>query len=130
MSRPPLTLAAAAALQGALSLAVLALGGYGFVYTLSGSATAVSVALPLAVLGVAVGAVLGYVAWGLFTANDWARTPVVVTQLFMLPVAWYLLQAGAPAIAGALAGTAAAALGLVLAPTSTAALFPEEPKKH
>jgi hypothetical protein len=125
VSRPPVTILGAAAVQAVIALAVIGSGGVGLVSLFRGEATSIGTALPLALFTLAIGAVLGYVAWGLVQVNNWARSPVVITQIFLVLIALYLWNTGAPA-AVALACGAAGATGLVLvlAPQSTEALYP------
>ncbi len=126
MSRRPITLVLAAACEALLGLLLLVLGGYVLVNTLLGYATDISFALPLAVFAFGGGAVLCYVSWGLFNLRDWARTPVVLTQIFALVVAYYLWTSEQPRMSLGLGAFALLTLALVLAPPTTATLFPAE----
>lgn len=130
MSSRPFTIAIAAALQALIGLGS-ALGGlYSLYAAVTGQVNDVMSAVPLAAAGLGVGALLVFVAHGLWQLNDWARTPVFVTQLFLAVIAYYMFtgeQYGAAALFGA---TAVAAGAAVLSPPTTAALFPvEEPQK-
>ncbi|MEY9213663.1 hypothetical protein NI17_023585 [Thermobifida halotolerans] len=124
MSRRPITLVLAAGGEALLGLLVLVLGGYVLVNTLLGNATDATFAIPLAVFAFGGGAVLCYVAWGLFNLRDWARTPVVLTQIFGLVIAYYLWTSEQPRLSLALGAFAVLTLALVLAPPTTATLFP------
>ncbi|TDQ53562.1 hypothetical protein [Actinorugispora endophytica] len=126
MSRRPITLVLAAALEALLALVLLVLGGFVLLNTLLGNATDVTYALPLAVFAFGGGAVLGYVAWGLFDLREWARTPVVLTQIFALVVAYYLWTSEQYGLSVGLGGFALVTAALVLAPATTATLFPAE----
>ncbi|CAM4134120.1 hypothetical protein GCM10009799_50250 [Nocardiopsis rhodophaea] len=125
MSSRPITITLAAALQALIGLAVAIEGCYVLVGTLLGRAFDATQALPLAVFALLAAAALGYVAWGLYRLNDWARTPVVVTQIFVLVIAYYMWTSQQYAISAALAVVAVAALALVLSPPTTATLFPD-----
>lgn len=126
MSSRPLTLIGAAALQSVLGAVIAALGAGVLLSTLGGDEGDLASGVAAAAFAVGVGALLCYLAWGLFRLNEWARTPVVLTQIFALLSAGYLYQAGQGPAAGGLAVLAGAALALVLAPATTAALFPDE----
>ncbi|MFC7327734.1 hypothetical protein [Marinactinospora rubrisoli] len=126
MSRRPLTVTLAAALEALLCLVVAAEGVFVLANTLLGRASDVEFALPLAVFALGAAAALGYVAWGLYFLNSWARTPVVLTQMFAFVVAASLWSNGQQMWGAALAVVAVAALGLVLAPPTTAVLFPDD----
>jgi hypothetical protein len=126
VSSRPVTLTLAAAVEALIALVVAAEGVYVLAGTLLGRAADAGSALPLAVLALGAAAALGYVAWGLWHLHNWARTPVVVTQLFVLVIAYYMGTSGQYPLCAALVAVAAAGLGTVLAPASTAALFPEE----
>lgn len=112
--------------EALLALLLLGLGGFVLLHTLLGNATDATYALPLAVFALGGGAVLGYVAWGLFNLREWARTPIVLTQIFALVVAYYLWTSEQHGLSIALGAFAVGALALVLAPATTATLFPAE----
>ncbi|RCV50611.1 hypothetical protein [Marinitenerispora sediminis] len=126
MARRPLTLILAAGLEALLCLAVAAEGVFVLASTLLGRASDVEFALPLAVFALGAAAALGYVAWGLYALHSWARTPVVLTQIFAIVVAASLWSSGQQVWGAALGAVAVAALGLVLAPPTTAVLFPAD----
>ncbi|SIO88201.1 hypothetical protein [Nocardiopsis sp. JB363] len=132
MSSRPITLIIAAALEALIGL-VAAVGGLYSLYTvIAGRATdVVSSAIPLTVIGLGVGALLIFVARGLLRLREWARTPVVVTQLFLAVVSYYMFTGEQYVLGGALLGTAVITAAAVLAPTTTAALYPDEtPRKR
>ncbi|GLU46722.1 hypothetical protein [Nocardiopsis ansamitocini] len=126
MSRRPFTIVIAAVLEGLLGLALLGSGVFILFSALMGNSADITYALPLAVFALGAAAALGYVAWGLFELHEWARSPVVLTQLFALIVAYYLWTSQQPVLSLALGGVAAAALAAVLAPATTATLFPAQ----
>ncbi|MFS2295293.1 MAG: hypothetical protein FWJ90_21780 [Actinomadura sp.] len=123
MSKRPITVQAAAALQAAEGLVAVAFGAY------TGVETAVGAALdPVAAIGVTVLALAGGLgmlacARGLVRADQWSRAPTVLTQLFALPVAWSLWQSEQYAFAVPLGTVAVLALVTVLSPPSTAWLL-------
>jgi uncharacterized membrane protein YhaH (DUF805 family) len=62
--------------------------------TAAGSPDDPGAAVTLAVLAVAVGALLFWLARGLLTRRLWARTPVVFLEVLFLPVAYTLVRSG------------------------------------
>ncbi|MDP9823866.1 hypothetical protein [Nocardioides massiliensis] len=72
------------------------------------------------------GAALLVGAWGLLRPWDLVRSPVVLAQLIQLGVAWSFRGGDTGAVAAVLAVTAVAVLVLVLLPSSTAYLVPED----
>ncbi len=122
----PVTVLLAAALQTLVALVVAYESGTLVHRTVLGDVADTSFALPLAVFGFAVAGALGYVAWGLVMLRPWARTPVVLTQIFMLVVAYSMYEADRMSVSVGMVAVAVAAIGLVLAPSTTAVLFPEE----
>ncbi|MEV2277595.1 hypothetical protein AB0I72_18610 [Nocardiopsis sp. NPDC049922] len=129
MSTRPVTIVVAAALEALIGLAAAVGGLYSLVTAVTGQAASVTSAIPLAVLGLGAGAVMVFVARGLWRLRDWARTPVVVTQLFLAVVAYYMFTSDQYAIGGVLVAVALCAAGAVLAPPTTAALFPPQERK-
>ncbi|QBI52681.1 hypothetical protein [Streptomonospora litoralis] len=125
MSSRPVTVTLAAAVQALVTAALAVGGGYVLVETLLGRAADAGAALPLTVLALLAAGAAGYCAWGLLRLHEWARTPVLLTQIFVLVVAYYMATSGQYAAAAAMAAVAAVGLVLVLAPTTTAALFPD-----
>ncbi|MEU3305517.1 hypothetical protein ACWGSK_05360 [Nocardiopsis sp. NPDC055551] len=127
MSSRPITLIIAAALEALIGL-VAAVGGLYSLYTaIAGEATDVtSSAIPLTVIGLGVGGLLIFVARGLLRLREWSRTPVVVTQLFLAVVAYYMFTGEQYVIGGVMLGTAVIAAAAVLAPPTTAALYPDQ----
>ncbi|MBV2362688.1 hypothetical protein ACFPZ0_10020 [Streptomonospora nanhaiensis] len=126
MSSRPITITLAAAVQALVAAALAVGGGYVLIGTLLGEAADAGSALPLAVLAFAAAAAVGYTAWGLWHLRNWARTPVVLTHVFVLVIAYYMVTSEQYAIAAVLAATAAAGAALVLAPATTATLFPAD----
>lgn len=124
MSSRPITIVIAAALEALIGLVAAIAGIYSLYTAITGQATdPVSSAVPLTVIGVGVGALLVFVARGLWQLRDWARTPVVVTQLFMAVVAYYMFAGEQYVIGTVMIGTAVIAGAAVLAPPTTAVLF-------
>ncbi len=118
--------AAVVALEG---LVATALGLYVAVRTLMGAAEDVTSALAESVFGVAIGAGLLWVAWGgLYRMERWGRSPSVLAQIFVLPVAVTLIQSDQPLYGIPLIVVAVAGLGTLLAPPTTQALYGEQPK--
>ncbi|GAB3493932.1 hypothetical protein GCM10027440_44900 [Nocardiopsis coralliicola] len=113
-----------AVLQGLIG-AVIAVEGVRILATaLSGGGAGQSFALPLAALALGAAAAVLYVAWGLFMLRGWARGPIVLTQIFMLIIAYSMYTSDQMGISVAMVAAAVASLGLVLSSSVTAALFP------
>ncbi len=131
MSSRPITIVIAAALEALIGLVAVIAGTYSLYTAIVGRATdPVSSALPLTVIGVGVGVLLLFVARGLWQLRDWARTPVVVTQLFMAVVAYYMFTGEQYVIAAVMIAVAVAAAAAVLSPPTTAALFSDFDKRR
>lgn len=130
MSSRPFTIVIAAALQALIGLAVGLGGLYSLYSTVIGQVNDVMSAIPLAAAGLGAGALLVFVAHGLWQLNDWARTPVFLTQLFLAVTAYYMFTGEQYAAAVLLGAVAVAAGAAVLSPPTTAVLFPaHEPQK-
>lgn len=124
MSSRPFTIVVAAVLEALIGVASAVGGIYSLYTVIAGQATdPVSSAMPLTLIGVGVGVLLVFVAYGLWQLRDWARTPVVVTQLFMAVVAYYMFTGDQYLIGAVMLGTAVIATAAVLAPPTTAVLF-------
>ncbi|MFC9088382.1 hypothetical protein [Nocardiopsis dassonvillei] len=126
MSSRPVTIVIAAALEALIGLAAAASGVYSLFTAITGQASDLTSAIPLTALGLGAGALLVFVARGLWQLRDWARTPVFVTQLFLAVVAYYMFTSEQYAFAAVLAVVAVCASAAALSPPTTAALFPDE----
>jgi hypothetical protein len=122
----PATLTVAAVVLAAEGLFALILGGYAGIGTLVGRPADMSTALAEAALGVLVGAGVLWVAWGVWQTERWSRGPGVVTQIFVLPVAFSLIGSGQYAYGVPLVAAAVVGLVALLAPRSTEALMGED----
>ncbi|MEU6414189.1 hypothetical protein [Microbispora sp. NPDC046933] len=122
----PGTLTVAAAVLAAEGLLALVLGGYVGVETVIGQPSDMVTSIAVAGFGVLGGALLLWVAWGLWQVLRWSRGPAVVTQIFALPVAISLIQSAQYAFGVPLIAAAAVALVALLAPASTHALMGED----
>jgi len=121
--RPPSLLIATAvvALEG---LVAVGLGVFAAVEALTGTPVSLSTALAEAVFALLVGAGLLWVAGGgLFRVQRWGRSPAVLAQIFLLPVAYTLIQSGVPQFGVPLAVVAVAGIAALLAPPTTHALY-------
>lgn len=84
----------------------------------------VGVGVSIFMLGFAV--LLLAAARGLLHRRRWARAPVVVVQLIMLPVGWSFRGGQTDGVAAAMIVVAALTLVMILHPRSTRALVAEE----
>lgn len=124
--RRPFTLVLAATIEVLYGLALAGAGIFWLVMTTQGHSEDLLASLGTVVFALGAGVALCLAGWGLFALRTWARTPVVLTQLFGLGIAWYQLMAP-PYAPGVILGLGSAvALATVLTPATTAALFPDE----
>ncbi|MER7504039.1 hypothetical protein AB0L05_33450 [Nonomuraea pusilla] len=127
MSKRPLSLVVAAAVVALEGLVALGLGVYVAVETLVGRPDDLTSALAEAVFGLLIGAGLLWVAWGgLLKVERWGRSPAVVAQIFLLPVAFTLVRSGQPLIGVPVGVAALAALAALLTPATTRALYGDQ----
>ena len=122
MSRPGSTLRLCAALVGLQALGLAAVAVFYLVELLV--ATEDDVVRALVTIGLALAAAVGLalVARGLLHGRRWARSPALVTNLLVVPVAIGLLQGGVWYAGVPLLLWALAVLGLLFAPATAAAL--------
>lgn len=113
---PLLVAAALVAVEGLLLL------GYAVLELASISADRAAVALTTAVFFGAYAALLLACAYALARGRSWGRSPVVLSQLIQLGVAWSFRDGSTTAVAIALAVVALVVLAGVLAPASIGAL--------
>ncbi|MEU8250510.1 hypothetical protein [Nonomuraea sp. NPDC048916] len=127
MSKRPLSLVVAALVVALEGLVALGLGLYAGVETLRGDAEDITAAIAEAVFGMLVGAGLLWVAWGgLLKVERWGRSPSVLAQIFMIPVAVTLIQADRPVLGIPVIVVALVGLVALLAPPTTHALYGED----
>ena len=117
---PMLRVAAAALAAEAVGLCVAVV--FNLIDAASGQAWTTGNAIGLTVVEVIVAVGVAWIGSGVARARPWSRTPAVMTQLFTILIAIWLLQAhrygwGAPALVFGLAGLAG-----LFAPTSLRAL--------
>ena len=115
--RPPALLLAAAA-QGAEAVVLLAAAVLSAVDTASGRSYQRSSGIALTVIAFGAVAVVAFIAWGIYRARRWSRTPALLTQLFVGTTGVYLLEGhrldwGVPTLLLAIAGF----VGLLLPPS-------------
>ena len=122
MPQSPPTLRAAAAVQAAESVLVLAATVLAGVDTAAGQSYHENSGIALTVIGVAAACALVLVAAGLARARRWSRTPALLTQLFAGIVGSYLLQAHRLDWGLALVGLAVLGFAALLSPPSMRAL--------
>ena len=126
MPQSPPTLRAAAVVQGAESVLVLAATVLAGVDAAAGQSYHVSSGIALTVIGVAAVAALALVAAGLARARRWSRTPALLTQLFAGIVGIYLLQGHRIDWGLALVVLAVLGFAALLSPPSLRALTGDE----
>ncbi|ACY99225.1 hypothetical protein Tcur_3692 [Thermomonospora curvata DSM 43183] len=124
--RRPFTVTAAAALEGAEGVAALGFGAFVAWETLVGEPMDVVTAWAVTGMALLGGCCMLAVARGLLAAERWSRSPLVLTQLFALPVSWSLLQSEQYRYGVPLMAAAVLALVLVLSGPSTRFLLAEE----
>lgn len=125
MSSRPFTILVAAGLEALIGLAVTIGGLYTLYAVFMGQAYDATSAIPLAAVGLAVGALLVFVAHGLWHLRDWARTPVVITQIFLAVIAYYMFTGEQFVFGTVLLFVAVVTAAAVLSPPTNAALFPD-----
>ncbi|MFC5752027.1 hypothetical protein [Actinomadura rugatobispora] len=120
MSKRPMTVTAAAALEAAEGAAAVAGGLFVGWETIIGEPVDPASAIGVTVLALGGGLGMLACARGLLRAEPWSRAPTVLTQLFALPIVWALWQSQQYAVAVPLGLVAILALITVLSPPSTA----------
>ena len=108
--RPP-SLLGAAAVQAADAVIVLAASVLAGVDTIAGQSYQRGSGIAPTLIGLGTAVALAWVAWGLYQARRWSRTPMALTQLFVGIVGVYLVQGhryewGIPSLALAIIGFA------------------------
>lgn len=117
--RTPLPLVVAA---GITALEALALAAYGVLELAHLSGGRVTMGVTTALFFLAAAVALGWCAAQLLRLQRWARSPVVLTQLMMLGLAWNFRAGDTTAIAVVLAAVAVVGLVSVFHPASLRAL--------
>ena len=69
------------------------------------------------------GFLLLWCAWSLVGGRSWSRSPIVLTQLIQLGVAWSFAGGDTRWVAAVLAGPAVGVLAVMLAPSTTEVLY-------
>ena len=69
------------------------------------------------------GLLLLWCAWSLLSGRSWSRSPIVLTQLIQLGVAWSFAGGDTSWLAALLAAPAAGVLAVMLAPSTTEVLY-------
>jgi hypothetical protein len=118
-SPTPATAGAPQRLAGVLTLleALVVVGFAGFfAYEIATGATStVTTAVMSGLLILVFGVGLGALARGWFRARDWPRTPTLLWNVLLLPVAWSLHDADRTPVALGVAAVALASIGAALA---------------
>ena len=127
MPHSPLTLRAAAIVQAAESVIVLAATILAGVDAATGQSYHVNSGIALTVIGAAAALTLAWVAFGVARARRWSRTPALLTQLFVGIVGIYLLQGHRLDWGVVSVVLAAAGFATLFAPPSMRALTDTEP---
>ena len=116
----PVTLRLAAGVTLVEALGAVGVGGWLVGEALVQRPAGLAIALSSGIFVLVAGVVLALLAWGLFRAQRWSRSPTVVCQLLMLPLGYELLSGSTTAVGVGMLVTAVVTLVLVLAPPSTA----------
>jgi hypothetical protein len=119
---PVSTLRACAALVALQALGLVAVAGLYVVELVVSSSDDQARALVTVALALLAAVGLGLVARGLLAGRRWARSPALVTNLILLPVAFGLLQGDVWYVGIPLLLWAIAVLVLLFAPATSAAL--------
>ena len=122
MGHSPATLRAAAVVQAAEAVLVLAATVLAGIDTAAGRSYQVGSGIALTAIGVACVAGLALVAAGLARARRWSRTPALLTQLFVGIVGIYLLRDHRPEWGVPMLLVAACCLAALFTPASLRAL--------
>lgn len=86
----------------------------------------VSIGIGVSLFFAAYACLLFFAAVKLFHGRRWARSPLILTQLILLGLAWSLRDENPPQLAGTMAVVALVGLGCLLAPSVTRVLFDAE----
>jgi nitrogen fixation-related uncharacterized protein len=121
---PPATIRAAGALVGLQALVAVGFAVYALIRIRSG-VLGVSAVLGEAGMYLLVGVALLAVALGLLRGRFWARTPAVVVQILLLPVAYTLLVSAHRLLIGAVVAVVAVG-GLALLLCGPSRLWAED----
>jgi hypothetical protein len=120
-NRPPTTAMRAAA--AVIVLEALTLLGLGVAELFAIDSERVALGVTNTVFFVLYGALLLWCARALLVAHSWARSPIVLTQLIQLGVAWSFAGGGTRWVAVVLAVLALGVLAAMLAPSTTEVLY-------
>jgi hypothetical protein len=90
----PVTLKVAVGLLFAQGLALVGLGIWLAVVTLGGARASLGASITEALVAVALGALMGFLAYSLAAGRRWARGPALVLELMLLAVGYFMIQAG------------------------------------
>lgn len=122
MANRPATLTAAAGIEALEGLVVLGAGIFVGVETVVGHPAGIISALALTVFAILVGAGMLAIGRGLFQVKRWGRTPALLTQVFGLILAYYLIHDRQYAFGIPVALACLAGLGTLFSPPTTRAL--------
>jgi uncharacterized membrane protein (DUF2068 family) len=123
----PSALQVVAGLLAAQGVLLVGIAVFYLVELVVATATDVTRALVSAALALLAGAGLLQVGRGLFRSRRWARSPALVTNLILLPVAVGLLQGGRWYLGVPLLGVAAAVVVLLFSSSVNATLEENDP---
>ena len=113
-ARPGMPGRLAAAVLAVQVLALFAFAVFYVVELVQGASDNASRVVMSIVLILVFAAGLGLLAWGLWRGSPWARTPTIVWQALLLPIAWGLFQSGRPEIGTVVALAAVGGIVAVL----------------
>lgn len=118
----PVTLKIAVVLLWAQGAALLVLGVALASATAAGHATDTTASITEAVIAIVIGLLLGFLGLALLRGHRPARGPAIVLELMLLPVGYFMVQAGltGPGLGAVVLGLLVA--GLLLAPSTRESL--------
>jgi hypothetical protein len=120
--RRPASLLAALGLLAAETVALAGLTGYLVYADVVSDATTFQGAIGLTLFTALMAALLGLLTWSLFHGRGWARGPAIVVQLLLVPIGYYMVTGGLPALGVPVIAVGVIGAGVLLAPATRAAV--------
>jgi hypothetical protein len=120
--RRPASLLAALGVLAAETVALAGLTGYLIYADLVSDATTFQGAIGLTLFTALMAGMLGLLTWSLFRGRGWARGPSVVLQLLLVPIGYYMITGGLPALGVPVIAVGLIGAGALLAPATRASM--------